>query len=193
MIEIDDKLVSLDVFDQKFQCDIQACKGQCCVDGDSGAPLEDDEVRTIEKVYPKVKPFMRSEGIQAIKQQDLYVVDYDGDKVTPLVNERECAYAIFEDGIAMCAFEKAFNEGVIKFQKPISCHLYPIRISKLKNHSALNYDVWDVCHSARKCGKRNKTAVYEFLKQPLTRMYGKEWYKELKLVATELEKQKSDI
>ncbi len=188
MIEINDTLVSRDLFEKKFACNIMACKGQCCVDGDSGAPLEDDEILTMKKVYPKVKRFMRSEGIKAVKQQGLYVIDYDEDKVTPLVNERECAYAIFENGIALCAFEKAFNEGVISFQKPISCHLYPIRISQLKTHSALNYDTWDICHHARECGKLQNIPVYKFLKQPLIRKYGKEWYKELELIASELEK-----
>ncbi len=188
MIEIGDTLVSMDIIDKKFWCDISVCKGQCCVDGDSGAPLEDDEVRKIKKAYPKVMPFMRSEGIQAVKQQGLYVIDCEDDKVTPLVNDAECAYAIFENGIALCVFEKAFNEGLIDFQKPISCHLYPIRISKLKNHSALNYDVWDICKSAKKCGKINNTPIYKFLKIPLIRKYGKEWYKELQLVASELEK-----
>ncbi len=186
MIEIGDTLVSIDIIEKKFECNIMKCKGQCCVDGDSGAPLENDEILKIKKVYRKVLPFMRSEGIKAIKEQGCYVIDYDGDKVTPLVNKGECAYAIFENGIALCAFEKAFNEGVIDFQKPISCHLYPIRISKLKTHSALNYDIWDICNSACKLGAKSKPAIYQFLKEPLIRKFGKEWYKELQLVADEL-------
>ncbi len=188
MIEIGNTLVSIDIFEKRFACDITACKGQCCIDGDAGAPLEDSEIPIIKKVYKKVKPFMRGEGVKAVKEQGMYVIDYDGDKVTPLVNEQECAYTIFENGIAMCAFEKAHREGVIDFPKPISCHLYPIRISKLRKYNALNYDRWDICKSAIHCGIAANTPVYKFLKYPLIRKYGKEWYKELELVANELEK-----
>lgn len=188
MVEINNTLVSMEIFKKKFLCDIAACKGQCCVDGDSGAPIENDEIPIIEQTYEKIIPFMRGEGIKAIKEQGLYVVDYDNEMVTPLVNDKECAYAIFENGIAKCVFEKAYNEGVINFQKPISCHLYPIRISKLRKHEALNYDVWDICKSALTCGAEANVPVYKFLKHPLIRKYGKEWYKELEFVAAELEK-----
>lgn len=192
MIEIGDTLISRDVVEKKFVCDIKTCKGQCCVDGDSGAPLEEDEAKIIDEIYEKVLPYLRPEGIEAIKKEGRYVVDFDDDVVTPLVNEKECAYAIFENNIAKCAFEKAWEEGVIKFKKPISCHVYPIRVSKLTNRQGLNYDKWDICHSARKFGEETNTPVYKFLKEPLIRKYGKDWFKELTLIAEELGKRQED-
>ncbi len=190
MIEIGDTLVSRDVVEKKFICNIEACKGQCCVDGDSGAPLEEDELTIIDRIYDKIVPFLRKEGITAIEEQGRYVIDYDSEKVTPLVNERECAYAIFEDDIAKCAFEKAYEEGITQFKKPISCHLYPVRISKLRKHQGVNYDTWHICKPAVKFGEENNTPVYKFLKEPLIRKYGKAWYEDLKVIAKELEKRK---
>lgn len=173
--------------EKKFVCNLEACKGQCCVDGDSGAPLTDDELKIIDEVYEKVAPFMRPEGIEAIGEEGRYVVDFDNECVTPLVNERECAYAIFEEDIAKCAFEKAFEEGVIQFKKPVSCHLYPIRLSKLMRHEGVNYDSWHICNPARSFGEKLNTPVYKFLKEPLIRKYGKDWYEELTVIAKELE------
>ncbi len=190
MIEIGDTLVSRDVVENKFVCNIAACKGQCCVDGDSGAPLEEEELKIIDRIYDKVVPFMRPEGIKAIEEEGRYVIDFDNEKVTPLVNERECAYAIFEEGIAKCAFEKAFEEGITQFKKPLSCHLYPVRISKLRKHEGVNYDTWHICKPAIRFGEENNTPVYKFLKEPLVRKYGKAWYEDLKVIAKELERRK---
>lgn len=190
MIEIGNTLISRDVVEKKFVCNLAVCKGACCVDGDSGAPLTDEEIKVIDRIYDRVIPYMRKEGVVAIENQGRYVVDYDNEFVTPLVNEKECAYVIFEEGIAKCAFEKAYEQGVIQFKKPISCHLYPIRISKLRKHEGVNYDNWHICNPARKFGEETNTPVYKFLKEPLTKKYGKAWYEDLKIVAKELERRK---
>lgn len=184
MIQIGDKLVSLDIIEEKFVCDLESCKGECCVSGDSGAPLELHELEEIEKAYPVVKQYLQPEAVQSIEKYGFYLKDADGDLVTPLVNgNRECAYTIFEDGIAKCSFEKAFFEGKITFRKPVSCHLYPIRIQKLKNYEAVNYDRWDICSAACTLGKKLQVPVYKFLKDALIRKYGETWYQELEIVA----------
>jgi hypothetical protein len=135
---------------------------------------------------------MRAEGIREVKEQGSWMVDRDGDKVTPLVNREECAYVIFEDGIAWCAIEKAYIEGVVPFQKPVSCHLYPIRVSPLKTGVALNYHRWSICEPARILGKKEQVPVFRFLKDPITRVYGSEFYEELEIVYKELSKRVSE-
>lgn len=181
MIAIDDTIVSENLFDQKFVCDLNACKGQCCVDGDSGAPLEEDELSILKNVLNKVKPYLPEEGRNAIEQQGVYVVDEEGDYTTPLVKGKHCAYVFFEKDIAKCAIEKAFNEGEITFKKPVSCHLYPVRITKYKDYDAVNYHRWEICSPACKNGKKLNVPVFRFLKEPLVRKYGDDWYKKLEL------------
>ena len=188
MIQIGDKIVSKDLFDFHFICHLQKCEGNCCVFGDSGAPLDDTEVKILDQHIESIKPFMREEGIREVNEQGSWMVDRDGDKVTPLVNREECAYVIFEDGIAWCAIEKAYNEGVVPFQKPVSCHLYPIRVSPLKTGVALNYHRWSICEPARILGKKEQVPVFRFLKDPITRVYGSEFYEELEIVYKELSK-----
>jgi hypothetical protein len=184
MIEIGKTLISTELLEEHFVCDLNKCKGECCIAGDYGAPLDKSELKEIDKYYPIVKPLLQKKGIKSIEEQGLYVKDDEGEWVTPLINENEeCAYTIFEDGIAKCAFEKAYYDGQIAWKKPISCHLYPVRIKKLKNYDALNYDRWDVCAPACKLGKSLKVPVYQFLKESLSRKYGEEWYKELTLAA----------
>lgn len=180
MIAIEDTLVSEDLLDKKFVCDLGACKGECCVAGDSGAPLEEEELSILEEIFPLVKPYMNEEGINTIEEQGMYLVDYDGDFVTPLVDgHKHCAFTIFPNGIASCAIEKAYNEKKISFKKPISCHLYPVRINKYKEFTAVNYHTWDVCKPARQCGKKLDVKVYKFLKEPLIRKFGEKWYESL--------------
>ena len=134
MIQINNTIVSSDVVSKKFVCDLTACQGECCVAGASGAPLEDEELGVLEDIYEKVEPYLTKEGKKAVKKYGKFVIDSDGDYVTPLVGgDKECAYTIFEDGMAKCGIEKAWADGVVKFRKPISCHLYPIRIDKLKS------------------------------------------------------------
>ena len=181
MIAIDKTLVSTDLLEKRFVCDLNACKGACCVAGDSGAPLSKDELPILEAIVDKVKPYMVKKGVKAIEKHGAYVVDSDGDYTTTLVSEKaECAFVYFdESNIAKCSIEKAYNEGKIDWKKPISCHLYPIRISELKNYDAVNYNKWDVCKPACECGKKLDVPVYKFLKEPLIRKYGKAWYRQL--------------
>jgi hypothetical protein len=184
MIEIGKTLISTELLEEHFVCDLNKCKGECCIAGDYGAPLDKSELKEIEKYYPIVKPLLQERALKSLEEQGLYMKDDEGDWVTPLINENEeCAFTIFENGIAKCSFEKAYNDGQIPWKKPISCHLYPVRIKKLKNYDALNYDRWDVCAPACKLGKSLKVPVYQFLKESLTRKYGEEWYKELTIAA----------
>jgi hypothetical protein len=180
VIEIGKTIVSIDLFKEKFVCDLQACKGECCVQGDSGAPLEKEELKILEKVYPEVKAYMRPEGIEAVEKQGLYVQDNDGDTVTPLIDGKECAFVVFDEkGIALCAIEKAYKAGKIDFRKPLSCHLYPVRLKEYKDFTAVQYHRWDICSAACKLGEQLNVPLYKFLKEPLIRKFGKAWYDEL--------------
>jgi len=181
MIAIDKTLISEDLLEKKFVCDLNACKGACCVAGDSGAPLDKEELKTLESVVDKVKPYMVKKGIKAIEKHGSYVVDGDGDYTTTLVSPgAECAFVFFDENkIAKCAIEQAYYDGKIDWKKPISCHLYPIRITKHKDYDAVNYDKWSVCKPACAYGEKLDVPVYKFLKEPLIRKYGKDWYKEL--------------
>ena len=190
MIQIDDKLISEDLFSEEFVCNLAKCKGICCVEGDAGAPLDEDETKILDEIYPKIKPYLRPEGIEAIEEQGTYTLDFEGDLVTPLVNNAECAYVIFDEkGYTKCAIEKAYEDGVIDWQKPISCHLYPIRITEYSNFSAINYHEWDICSDACTLGKELGVKVYQFLKKPLIRKYGEEFYQTLSEAAEEWEKE----
>ena len=190
MIQIDDKLISEDLFSEEFVCNLAKCKGICCVEGDAGAPLDEDETRILDEIYPKIKPYLRPEGIQAIEEQGTYTLDFEGDLVTPLVNNAECAYVIFDEkGYTKCAIEKAYEDGVIDWQKPISCHLYPIRVTEYSNFSAINYHEWDICSDACTLGKELGVKVYQFLKKPLIRKYGEDFYQTLSEAAEEWEKE----
>ncbi len=180
MIQIDDKLISDEIFSEEFVCNLTQCKGACCVEGDAGAPLNADELPVLEEIFPKIKKYLRPEGIAAIEAQGTHVIDIDGDFVTPLVGGKECAYVIYTDnGITKCGIEKAYEDGVIDYQKPISCHLYPIRITEYQDFSALNYDRWPICNDACTLGRELQVKVYQFLKTPLIRKYGEDWYNEL--------------
>ena len=190
MIQIDDKLISEDLFSEEFVCNLAKCKGICCVEGDAGAPLDEDETKILDEIYPKIKSYLRPEGIQAIEEQGTYTLDFEGDLVTPLVNNAECAYVIFDEkGYTKCAIEKAYEDGIIDWQKPISCHLYPIRITEYSNFSAINYHEWDICSDACTLGKELGVKVYQFLKKPLIRKYGEEFYQTLSEAAEEWEKE----
>ncbi len=180
MIEIDDKIVSADLLRECFACDISQCKGICCVEGNAGAPLEIEEVDILEREYSAYKPYMTPEGIAAVEKQGFMVIDEDGDYTTPLVNDAECAYTYQENGITLCAIEKAWMEGKTAFRKPISCHLYPIRLMPFSNGTVgLNYHRWSVCASARSCGAKLGIPVYKALKEPIIRRFGEEFYQAL--------------
>lgn len=190
MIEIDGKVINTEIFRRRFICDISKCKGTCCYDGDSGAPLEEDELEKLTEVYPTVKPYLSDEENEEIAKQGLWVTDRDGDLVTPIIRGCECVYTNREeDGTWSCAIEKAYREGKTKWRKPISCYLYPIRISKTRKYEMLNFHEWEVCRPAVELGEKVGTPAYKFLKEPIIAKYGEEFYNELEQVEEELIRQ----
>lgn len=188
MIQLGKTLISEDIIEKEFVCNLSACKGACCVDGDAGAPLNEDELQILIDIYPKVKPYLRKEGVQAIEEQGLYTAS-DGEFETTLIDGKDCAYVIFDDKeIALCGIEEAYNQGDIKWKKPVSCHLYPIRVRDYSEFSAVNYHKWQVCDDACSLGKELQVPVYKFVKQALIRKFGEDWYIELEKLASEYQK-----
>ncbi|MGX1022897.1 DUF3109 family protein [Psychroflexus sp. MBR-150] len=184
MFQIQDTLVSEEILDEDFTCNLSACKGECCVAGDAGAPIENHEKETLEKIYPKIKSGLRPEGQKAIEEQGTFVVSEFEGLETPLVNGKECAYVTFnEKGIALCGIEKAYREGKIDFKKPISCELYPVRVQKLSKFQAVNYHRWDICSPACALGKELQAPIYQFTKEALIKKFGQDWYDELEKIA----------
>ena len=180
MISIGDTIISDDLLVEEFVCNISKCKGECCVSGEAGAPLEKNEIKYLKKNFKKIKPFLSKKGIKAIEKQGVFVKAYNDELETPLINGKECAFTVFsKDGIASCGIEKAYNKGVINFQKPISCHLYPLRITELKNYTAVNYHDWEICNSGCVKGENDNVYVFEFLKSALIRKFGNDWYEKL--------------
>ncbi len=180
MIAIEDKLISDDLKEKHFICDLNACKGACCVEGDGGAPLEKKELEQLKSIFEKVKPYLTVEGIATIEEFGSFVYDEKEDSYsTTLINGKACAFVNYENGISFCGIEKAYKDKKIDFKKPISCHLYPIRVTKHATYEALNYEKWDICKAACIKGALKKVPVYKFLKEPLIRKYGKEFYKAL--------------
>ena len=189
LIEIHDKIISTQIFDRKFVCDLNACRGACCIKGDAGAPLEEEEANILEENIDKIKPFMRKEGIEEVDKTGVFYIDQENDMAATLVNEKECAFVFFDEkGITKCAIEKAQSEGVIDFKKPLSCHLYPIRVTRFNDFTALNYNHWDICEPACSCGEKFNVPVYKFLRDPLIRAFGSTFYEELEIVNSELKK-----
>ena len=182
IIEIGDVLVSEDVVMEFFACDYPVCKGKCCIIGDSGAPLKEEELEPLEANYPIYSPLMRDEGRATIDAKGLFEIDRDGDLVTPVVDgSEECAYCHFTaDGSCMCAIERQFCAGKGTFRKPISCSLYPIRVADLGGgRVGLNLHRWAICKEAYEKGRREGIRVYEFLRGPLTETFGQEFYSAL--------------
>lgn len=193
MIEIDDKIVSLDLLRECFVCDLGRCKGICCVEGNAGAPLEIEEVDTLEEEYDNYKPYMKPAGVEAVERQGFMVVDDDGDYCTPLIDDAECAYSFEENGVTYCAIERAYREGKCSFPKPVSCHLYPIRLVRFSNGTVgLNYHRWSICRDAVECGRKLGVPVYKALREPIVRRFGEEFYKTLE-AAEEYVKQNDNI
>ncbi len=187
MIIIGEVLISDAIFDEYFACNLHACKGACCWEGDYGAPLEDEEVHQLEAIYPKVAPYMSPAGRAVVEKEGVAILYKDNNKYgTPLVANGPCAYMVIgRGGIAQCAIEMAHAEGTVDFKKPISCHLYPIRVQSTKaGYEALNYDQWDICSAACKKGAKEKVTVFEFTKAALIRKYGTEFYEEMQAAAT---------
>ena len=190
MIQIQDVIVSLDIFREKFLCDLDACKGKCCVEGDAGAPVELDEVARLEEVLPVVWDNLSPAAREVIDRQGVVYPDRDGELVTSIVNGKDCVFTCYDErGCCCCAIEKAYREGKTSFYKPISCHLYPIRVGHYGPYKALNYHRWSVCRAAVLLGEKEDVPVYKFLKEPLTRKFGEAWYAELETAADELKKQ----
>lgn len=188
MIQIGKALISEDIIEKDFVCNLAACKGACCVDGDAGAPLAEEELQILIDIYQKVKPFLREEGVQAIKEQGFFTT-IDGEHETPLIDGKDCAYVIFDDNeTALCGIEEAYNQGEVNWKKPISCHLYPIRVRDYTEFSAVNYHKWQICDDACSLGKELQVPVYKFVKQALIRKFGEDWYSELEKTATNLQK-----
>lgn len=184
MLAIDQVLISDDIVEQKFVCDLSACHGGCCVDGDAGAPLERGELRWLEKVYPVVRKYLSARANQEIARQGKYVYDGEFGYTTPTIDQGMCVYGIVEGGIVKCGIEKAYNEGKTSFKKPISCHLYPIRIAKHDGYEAMNYEPREhLCKPACALGKKFKVPVYRFLQEAIIRKYGEVFYGVLEQLA----------
>ncbi len=189
MFQLGKTLVSEDLIEKDFVCNLSACKGACCIDGEAGAPVTEDEKAILDDIYPKVKPFLRPEGITVIETQGTYVKGIDGDWETPLINGADCAYVIFDEHqTAMCGIEEAYNQGEVTWKKPVSCHLYPVRVQEYSEFSAVNYHHWHICDDACTLGKELQVPVYKFVKEALIRKFGENWYAELEKVAIELKK-----
>jgi hypothetical protein len=190
MLRIGNTIFSLDILEKKFKCNLSGCFGNCCRYGDSGAPLTDEEADILEEIWPDVKPYLRKEGIARIEVEGTSTIDFENDIVTPLISEAECAYTTIKDNIFMCGIEEAWNDGKTTFQKPVSCHLFPVRVKQYPRFIAVNYQELSICQPALECGEQQGVYVYEFLKAPLIRLLGQETYDELCLAADELRNRK---
>jgi hypothetical protein len=184
MFQLGKTIVSEDIIKKDFACNLNACKGQCCIDGDAGAPLDKEETSILDEVYAKVKPYLRPEGVAAIEAQGTYIVTEDGEYETPLIAGADCAYVVFDDKkVALCGIEEAYNQGDITWKKPISCHLYPVRVRDYTEFSGVNYHKWQICDDACALGKELQIPIYKFVKDALIRKFGEDWYLELEKVA----------
>jgi hypothetical protein len=188
MLRIDNNIISLNLLDKKFRCDLDHCLGNCCRYGDSGAPLTPDEVKILEDFLPDILPYLREEGKAAIAGKGTSSIDFEGENVTPLVGNEECAYAILEGNIFMCGIERAWSEGKISFRKPLSCHLFPVRIKQYSEFKAVNYEELSICLSARERGSTEGLYVYQFLREPLIRALGEDVYNQICIAAEEFRK-----
>ena len=184
MLEIQNTLVSLDLIERFFCCDLDACLGECCIEGDAGAPITPDEQKAIEAnleaVFDELSPAAQKE----LREKGVSYVDEEGDLVTTIVNGRDCAFTCYDpNGKCLCAFERAYREGRCSFKKPISCHLYPVRITEYPGFTAVNVHRWKICRPAEKMGRKLGLRAYRFLREPLVARFGSDWYDELCLAA----------
>ena len=179
MLILNDILIDEDIFLERFVCDITLCKGVCCIEGDAGAPLLKEELEKLEQNFPAAKEYLEEKNIKAVENQGFGVVDYDGDLVTPLVEGGECAFVSYKNGIATCAYERAFRDGKTSWRKPSSCYLYPIRISERGPFKAIMFHRWGICKTAFINGKKLGTPCYKFLAEPVSEVFGREFYEEL--------------
>lgn len=180
MIEVDGKIVSTDILNTPFLCDLKACKGACCVEGTGGAPLAEDEIAVLEREYDNYSRYMSPIGRKIVERNGFMVVDGIDEYSTPLIDGADCVFAFHEDGVAYCAIERAYMRGECQFRKPVSCHLYPIRVKRFRNGTVgLNYNRWDICSSALECGRKCGVPMYRMLKDAITRAFGEEFYEAL--------------
>ncbi|MDR2809281.1 MAG: DUF3109 family protein [Tannerellaceae bacterium] len=190
MLQIRNTLVSLDILERHFVCDLAACKGACCIDGDAGAPLEANELKELHNVLPLVWQDLRPEAQAVIRKQGVAYIDEEGDTVTSIVEGKNCVFTCGDStGLCKCAIEKACREGRTAFYKPLSCHLYPVRVKRYEAYQAVNYNRQRICRCAEVLGEKEKMPLYRFLREALIRKFDKEWYEELELCATEWAKQ----
>lgn len=186
MLRIQKTLISLDIIERKFSCNVQKCKGICCVEGDYGAPLETNEIKTLKEDILNIKSYMTPLAISLYMEYGFYEIDPEDDYVTRCLSSGGCIFTFTENGIYKCAVEKAWADGKIEFQKPISCHLYPVRLNAVGDIVGVNYNKWDICKPACEYGEENSIPLYVFLKESLIRRFGKKWYRELESIAIEI-------
>jgi hypothetical protein len=191
MIKIGNTIISDELLENFFVCDLEKCKGACCVEGDLGAPLERNELKPVRESYSAIEPYLTAESKTQIKKQGFYIKDFEGDHSTPTINGKECVFSIYDKkGILKCSFEKAWKEGKSEFRKPVSCHLYPVRVRKKYNNFYVNYDRWSICDPACKLGEAMQMPLYVFVKDALIRKFGQEWYDKLDKIAREKQAEK---
>lgn len=188
MFQLNKTIVSEEILEKEFVCNLSACLGACCVDGDAGAPLDEEETKILAEIYPKIKSYLCPEGIKAIEEQGTHIVSEFGELETPLIEGKDCAYVIFDGKTALCGIEQAYNEGIVTWKKPVSCHLYPIRVKEYSDFSAVNYHKWHICSDACALGAELGVPVYQFVKEALVRKFGQQWFDELDKVAQEMKK-----
>ena len=191
IIQVDNVLLSIDCFREEFACDLGICKGQCCIEGDAGAPVTLDEIMSIEDIVPQIEKDLSADAMEVIRNQGVAYIDPEGELVTSIVHGKDCVFTCYdENGVCLCAIERAQREGRIHTAKPLSCWLYPIRIKEFKNGSyGVNYHRWNICTCGITKGKKLKLPVYRFLKEPLIAQFGQEWYEKLEQTALALKKQ----
>lgn len=186
MMQIDKTLVSDDLLEKEFVCNLQQCKGACCVEGEAGAPLEESELKELEKNFEAIRPYLNQRGLTEIDKQGLYVKGWDGEWETPIIDGKECVYTVFDDqGHAGCGIEKAYLDKKIDWKKPVSCHLYPVRVQHYSEFAAVNYHHWQICSTACSLGEQLKVPVYKFVQEALIRKFGQDWYNALEKAAKE--------
>ncbi len=180
MLQIQDTLVSLDLAERFFCCNLDSCLGECCIEGDAGAPITEDEYNKLKEILPNVWDDLLPSAQERIKEAGVGYVDEEGDLVTQIVDGRNCVFTCYgEGGMCHCAIEKAFREGRVDWRKPISCYLYPLRLTRYPSFTAVNYHRWKICKCAEVLGRKEGIRLYRFLEGPLVERFGREWYDEL--------------
>lgn len=186
MFQIQNTLVSLDLAEEFFCCDLDVCKGECCIEGDAGAPVTHAECREIRRALPAIEKDMLPRALEEVKKNGVAYVDEEGDLVTTILDGRNCAFTCYgPGGVCLCALEGAYRRGETSWRKPASCALYPVRLTEYESFTAVNYHRWNICRSARAKGRREGIRLYQFLEGPLTERFGADWYAELKLCCEE--------